>query len=206
MEVILVVVGIVVLVGLVVRLAIKSNQQMIARLEALAQRNGLTYHRAKGMSDHFIEGQRHGRRVRIWTFSTGSGKSRQGWLAAGVEPRRLGEFNFDVRPQGLGSKLATLFGAKEAVTGDRTFDERWFLQTNAPDVFAPALIGEIRTKLDAAYMNGARGHFRTEKGLVCYVEPGGFYSEPALVRLESLLPLLNDLADVAEVCADAAPR
>ncbi len=203
MQIILVVVGIVILLGLVVWLAVAANRKMIARLAALAQRQGLTYHPAKGLSDPFIEGQRHGRRVRIWTFSTGSGKSRQGWIAAGVEPRALREFTFDLRPQGLGSKFATLFGAKEAVTGDRAFDERWFLQTNAPEALAPALIGEIRAQLDAAYAAGARGHFRTEKGLVCYVEPGGFYHEPALTRIESLLPLLNDLADVAEVCAES---
>lgn len=202
MQIALVVLGIVILVALVAWAAIVSQREMIARLAALARRQGLTLHGAEGSGETYVEGVRHGRRVRIWTFTTGAGKSRQTWLAAGVEPRALGEFTFDLRPQGLLSKFSTMFGAKEAVTGDRSFDERWFLQTNAPEALAPALIGEIRGKLDAAYDAGARGHFRTEKGLVCYAELGSFHSEKPLLRLESLLPLLNDLADVAEVCAE----
>jgi hypothetical protein len=181
-----------------------SQRRMLANLTALAARQGLTVQSDGGMwSTPSLVGEQQGRRVRLWAFTTGSGKSRVSWIAAGVAPRSLGKFSFDLRPQGMFSKLGELFGAKEALTGAAAFDARWYLQTSAPDLLAAALVPEIRARLDAAFAAGARGHFRTEEGFVCYAEVGSMHSEPKVARLESLLPLLRDLADVAEVCAGA---
>jgi hypothetical protein len=43
--------------------------------------------------------------------------------------------------------------------------------------------------------------FRLEKGMVRYAEAGTFASAPACGRLEQLLPVLHDLAAIAEVAA-----
>lgn len=194
----------VVFVGLIVWAVGVSEKQMLANLRALAERQGLSLRGVDGSRLSWkpsIEGEKNGRDVRFWSFATGSGKSRQHWIAVGVRPRELGDFSFDLRPQGMLSKLSELFGAKEAKTGDAAFDERWFLGASAPDVLAAALVPEIRAKLDAAWVAGARSHFRTQEGWVCYAELGGFADARKLQRLEGLLPLLRDLTDVVEVCA-----
>jgi hypothetical protein len=46
---------------------------------------------------------------------------------------------------------------------------------------------------------GAR--YKLENGLVQYVEQGNLWSAEVLTRLERQLPLLHELADVAEVFA-----
>lgn len=193
-----------VVIGLIVWGAAVSHRRTIANLRALADRHGLQLVGAEGSAfsaQPVVEGEAQGRRVRFWSFTTGSGKHRQHWVAAGIEPRALGAFSFDLQPQGMLTKLGEMFGAKEARTGDAAFDARWFLQTNTPEALAAALVPEIRARLDEAFAAGARGHFRTEGGWVCYAELGTFGDVRRLARLEGALPLLRDLADVAEVCA-----
>jgi len=204
MEIVIFVALAVVFVGLIVWAVSISDKQMLANLRALAERQGLSLRGVDGSRLGWkpsVEGEKHGREVRFWAFTTGGGKSRQHWIAVGVRPRELGDFSFDLRPQGMLSKLSELFGAKEAKTGDAGFDERWFLGASAPDVLAAALVPEIRAKLDAARAAGAQSHFRTQEGWVCYAELGGFADAKKLQRLEGLLPLLRDLTDVVEVCA-----
>jgi hypothetical protein len=191
------------IMALFIWLAIRQQRRALALLAGVAARQGL---RLGGAADSMLTkqelaGQQHGRRVRFWTYSTGSGKSRRTWIAAGVEPRRAGLFTFELQPQGMFAKLSEFFGAKEIQVGDRAFDEQWFVRTSMPEEFRAALLPEIRGKFIAAHAAGARGKFKLEEGWVCYTEQGGFASEPAVRRLEGLLPLLHELADIAEVCA-----
>lgn len=196
------------IIAFLVWLAVRQQRRGRANLAALAQRRGLhivSDKRAFGFDDPRAEGVQDGRAVRVWTFQTGSGKSRQTWLAAAVQPRQAGELAFDLQPQGLMAKLSELFGAKEIQVGDPRFDDAWFVRTNAPQVFGAALVPEIREKLMAARAAGAKGHFQLEQGWVRYVEPGHLSSDEAVRRLERVFPVLSDLADAAEVCA-SAPR
>lgn len=202
---IVVVLAVVAVVGLLIWAGVLDRKHTVSRLRSLAERHGLQLQGADSLfSSLSLVGRKEGRSLRFWTFSTGSGKSRQSWVAVGLEVRPLGEFTFDLRPQGVLTKLSALFGAREAVIGDPAFDQRWFLRTNNPDALAAALVPEIRERLDEAYAAGARGYFRTEQGWVCYAETGTFSSDAKCARLESLIPLLRDLTDVAEVCAGAS--
>jgi hypothetical protein len=185
-----------------------ERRKTLARLGELAQRQKLEVvmpDKGAWFAPPAVAGIQAGRRVRFWTFTTGSGKSQRHWVAAGVEPRRAGRFTFKLEPQGIATRLAEWFGAKEITVGDARFDAAWFVRTNAPEVFGAALVPEIRAKLMAARERDADGDFKLEEGWVCYAEQGRFSSEATLRRLESLLPVLHDLADVAEVCADAVP-
>lgn len=193
-------------VGLVIWVAVRQSRRTVENLTALAQRQGLQLREIGSsffLSRHEVHGAHHGRGVRFWTFTTGSGKTRRHWVAVGVEPRQVGRFQFRLGPQGLFSRVAEWFGAKEITVGDAHFDAAWFVRTNAPEVFGAALVPEIRAKLMAARERGADEEFKLEEGWVCYAEQGDFSNEATVRKLESLLPVLNDLADVAEVCADA---
>jgi hypothetical protein len=183
-----------------------ARRQALASLTALAERTGLELvgDRSSWDSNSLrVEGVRQGKRVRFWAYATGSGKSRRNWIAVGVAPRRSGRLEFRLEAQGFGTKVAEFFGAKEIRVGDPAFDAAWFIRTNAPEAFAAALLPEIRVQLTAARAAGATQSFKLEDGWVSYAELGQFSDAKRLAQLESLLPLLLDLADAAEVCADA---
>ncbi|MBA4135966.1 MAG: hypothetical protein C0518_01465 [Opitutus sp.] len=190
-------------VGVLIWIGRKQHRRLLVNLEALAQRHGLKLVLSRGMTNsrQVVEGAVRGRTVRFWSFATGGGKSRQFWVAVGVQPRRVGAFTFRIEPQGIAARLAELFGAKEIQVGDPRFDEAWFVRTSHPAEFGAGLLPEIREKLMAARAAGAKGEFKCEDGFVFYVQNGFFSKDETVALLESMLPLLSDLADVAEVCA-----
>jgi hypothetical protein len=98
-----------------------------------------------------------------------------------------------------------LFGAREITVDDATFDAAWFVQTNQPEYFRAALVGEIRDQFMAARRAGASGIFQLENGVVKYAEQGTFGNAGRRQRYELIAPLLCDLADVAEVFAQERP-
>jgi hypothetical protein len=194
-------------IGLVFLVALTQARRTVANLAAVAARLGLRLHERRILgfvTGAGLEGTVQGRAVRFWSYTTGSGKSQKTWAAAGVRPRQDGGLTFRLSRQGLGTKLQELLGAKEITVGDRLFDAAWFVQTNRPADLAAALLPEIREKLMAAHRSGHRtGGFRLEQGEVVYAEQGGLHDAGRVARLEALLPVLMDLADVAEVSAEA---
>jgi hypothetical protein len=194
-------------VGALIWIGRKQHVRLLANLDALAQRHGLKVVSSRAMTNsrHVIEGPVRGRLVRFWSFTTGAGKSRRYWVAVGVQPRRLDGFTFRIERQTIAARLSEFFGAKEIVVGNPRFDEAWFVRSSHPAEFAAALLPEIQERLLAAQASGAKGEFKCEDGFVFYVQNGFFSTESTVALLESLLPVLTDLADVAEVCA-AAPR
>ena len=183
--------------------AYRQQQLANANLAALAERLGLEVVVEKQFlgSDRHAIGTQLGREIRFWAFTTGSGKSTRRWVAAGVRPRGSFALTFDLRAQGWGTKFMELFGTHEITVGDPVFDDAWFVQTNQPEFLAAALVPGIRAKL-MAQPKGARAvSVKLASGLVQYVEEGTFSKAEIGLRLESQLPLLHDLADVAEVSA-----
>jgi len=201
---VLVVLGFCAFFGLAIWAGRAQQKKALANLAALAGRLGLN---VSGGQSTFgpgpaAEGTQQGRQVRFWSYTTGSGKSRQHWVAAGVRPRADGGLNFELQPQGFGTKFMELFGVKEIQVGDQRFDDAWFVQTNQPEFLAAALVPEIREKLMQTVGPKARpGSYKLEAGVVRYAELGSFSDAALVARLESRLPLLHDLADVGEVFA-----
>jgi len=148
-----------------------------------------------------LEGQQQGRPVRYWSYATGSGKSRTNWVAVGVTVSGGDALQFDLTRQNFVSKVMELFGAREIQVGDPVFDAAWFVRTNQPEYFAAALVPAIRAKFMAeAGDRRGTGSFKLENGVVRYTELGGL-SAATVERLAAKLPLLLDLADVADVAA-----
>jgi hypothetical protein len=148
-----------------------------------------------------MEGTQAGRAIRYWTYATGSGKSRVTWVAVGVQPRATAGLQLELTRQNFGSKIMEMFGVKEVQVGDPAFDAAWFVRTNQPDFLAAALVPAIRARLLAAPAEGRSARYKLEQGPVFYAEQGAFASAAVLARLERQLPLLHELADVAEVFA-----
>lgn len=191
-------------VGLVIAAAVGQHRRVQANLAALAERLGLELVIAKkafGLTEARVEGRWQGRDVRFWTYSTGSGKSRRDWIVAGMDTPRGGDVAFELRTQGMLTKISEFFGAKEIQVGSPRFDAEWFVTTNRPTEFAAALLPEIQEKISALHATGAKGTYARKEGWVCYVEQGTFSNDAAISRLEAALPVLADLADVVDVCA-----
>jgi hypothetical protein len=182
--------------------AAKAHKKMITRMGAFAERMGFVLlPGARKMDVPRITGVMRGKQVEFFNYVTGSGKSRTHWVAVAVTPAVRVALTFRITKQGFISKLQSLFGAKEITVGDKAFDDRWFIETNKPDFFRAALLPEVRMKIDAAAA-AARKHvnieFKLEEGRVRYAEIGTF-SEETLARYEAMLPLLWELADLAEL-------
>jgi hypothetical protein len=194
------------MIGFVIWMTVKQAREATANLQALAQRLSLVYRENPGkgwMTTRTVSGLQAGREVSFHSFTTGSGKSSTTWRAVSVRPRSTGRLTFYFHRQGLVSKIEALFGAKEAVVGDAGFDAAWFLQTNDPGFVSAALVPEVRAKLMTTQAaGGPGGTFKLEKGMVRYAEMGTFSDAPACARLEQMLPVLHDLADIAEVAAE----
>ncbi len=197
------------MIGMVLWLALAQMRKAAANLQALSQRLGLVYREDKTaglVTMRTVTGLQAGREVSFHNFTTGGGKSSTTWRAVSVRPRAAGGLIFYFHRQGLAAKIEALFGAKEAVVGDAAFDAAWFLQTNEPEFVGAALVPEVRAKLMAAQAaGGPGGSFKLESGMVRYAETGTFSDASACARLEQMLPVLHDLADIAEVAAGRSP-
>lgn len=181
------------------------QRRIVGRMTALAGRQGLAVvadGRAWLGGHPRAEGQRRGRPVRFWSYVTGSGKSRRQWVAVGAAPRPPARLTFELQPQGLGTRIAEFFGAREITVGDAAFDTAWFVRTNAPESFGLLLLPEIRSRLVALRAAGGRGTVKLEDGWIRYSEEGHFGQDKVVARLEQVLPALEDLADAVEVAAD----
>jgi len=154
-------------------------------------------------------GTRRGRRVEVFAYATGSGKSRTQWCAVSASAPAAGGLTFHLQRQGFATKLVQMFGAKEITVGDAEFDRAWFIQTNQPESFGAALLPELREKIAALLRElGSQGRglqFKLEQGVVRYSEMGNFADTHRCQRIQSAADIVCDLADVAEALAEQQP-
>jgi hypothetical protein len=185
-------------------IVVQQARKSRANLQAIAGRWNLvlTEKKALGLTtDRELRGETAGRPLRFWTFSTGSGKSRTSWCAVSVQAQPTNRLTFELRQQGFATKMMKLFGVKPVPLGDAAFDTAWFLQTSQPDYLRAAFGPEIRGKLMSARDIGAPGNYKLEFGAMRYAEQGSFSNDATCRRLERQIPLLQDLADLADVFA-----
>ncbi|MEY4487805.1 MAG: hypothetical protein RIQ79_313 [Verrucomicrobiota bacterium] len=181
-------------------LGYRAQKRIAAEFAAWVAAQGLTALQGRWWSTPLeANGTRAGRQVRVHTFTTGSGKSRQTWLSAGVRAGADGRLELSIVRQGFGTKISEWFGAKEVTVGDAEFDGRWFIKSNRETFIQAALLPEIRARIDAVAALGGRAlKIEVKGGWATYVERGGV-SKKSLHRVELALPLLEELATLAEV-------
>jgi hypothetical protein len=147
-----------------------------------------------------VDGELRGRKVRFFEFSTGSGKNRTGWSAVGVACANPHGLKLQLVGQNFLTNLGKHFGMQDVTLGDPAFDEKFVVQTNAPEFLGAALLPEIRDPLlrHWPFMLG-RTTLKIEGDEVVYAETGGFTDEKMLQRMKSLLDVLIALAALPEV-------
>ncbi len=208
METFFAVLYVAVIIGVVVLLVMMRERKVTRNLTGLAARTGLRFRSSKenetGVGSS-VEGEFLGRPARFWTYATGAGKSRTEWVAVSVRLAGGSRLTMQLKPQGFGTKVAELFGAKEIEVGDPRFDGEWFIRTKSPATCRAALLPEIRERLMTFRQAGARGMFTVEAGAARYHEAGSYSSDRTTARLETILPLLRDLAEAAEGSEAALP-
>ncbi|HZP59714.1 MAG TPA: hypothetical protein VFB27_05265 [Opitutaceae bacterium] len=189
--------------GLVIWSAWIQKRKAAANLQKLAAQLGLEFLPARGwLARPSVAGTRRGKVVQIFNYTTGSGKSQTTWSAARVQLAAPGPLTFKLKKRGVASKLTALFGARDISVGDADFDRAWFVQTNQPEFLCAALLPELREKLMAARRAGASGAFELTGAEVKYAEIGSFATAKRTDRFATLIDLLGDLADVADVAAE----
>ncbi len=181
-------------------LGFRAQKRMAAEFAAWVAAQGLTALQGRWWSTPLeANGTRAGRQVRVHTFTTGSGKSRQTWLSAAVRAGAGGRMELSLMRQGFGTKISEWFGAKEVTVGDAVFDGHWFIRSNRAEFIQAALLPEIRTRIDeVAALGGNSLKIEVKGGWATYVERGGV-SRKSLHRVELALGLLEELATLAEV-------
>ena len=192
--------------GLALAFGARQIRRSRQHLEALAAQTGLGLQELPKQLGFRqvpeVQGVSRGKAVRVYAYHTGSGKSRTDWAAVAATPARPSALTFRIAPQGFGTKVAALFGAREIEVGDPAFDRHWFIQTNAPDYLRAALIPELRAKLAQIVAQGGDGTCETTEGTIRYAERGWFSDRRRAERYAAVLEAVCDLADIAEVYAD----
>ena len=147
-----------------------------------------------------VDGERGGRAVRFFTFTTGSGKSRQTWQACGVSCENPHGLTFQLGTQNALSRLGILLGMQDVQVGDAAFDERFVVKTNAPDFLRAALLPEVRDSLLQCWGARATGsHVKLAGNEVVYAENGSFADTAVVDRMKAVVEPLLALAALPEV-------
>lgn len=137
-----------------------------------------------------IEGTVAGTPLRVYTYSTGSGKSRTSWVAIEATVLNPQGLSFRLTREGLGSAIAKAFGAQDVETGDRVFDERYRIKASDPAFLKAALLPELRKPLLAEGIWDGSATFQLELSSLKYVEVGTLSCEATQKRIERWLPIL----------------
>jgi hypothetical protein len=187
-----------------VALAVWSVRKTRDGLARLARDLGLQLHEKPPVlglfrSTPMVDGELGGRKVRFFELCTGSGKSRQTWSAVSVGCANPHDFRLRLGPQSFLTKLGEKFGLQDVSVGDPPFDEKFVVQTNAPEFLRAALLPEMRDPLLRHWPAGLAGaSLKIEGGEVVYADCMPFSDEKLLLRMESLVDVLIALAALPE--------
>lgn len=190
---------------LIVVLGARATRRTRENLSRLALDLGLQLHERPPVLGLFramptVDGERGGRKVRFFQFSTGSGKNRTVWSAVGVSCANPHGLQLRLGAQSFLTVLGEKFGLQDLRLGVQPFDDKFVVQTNAPDFLRAALLPEIREQL-LRYWPFKLGSstLKIEGGEVVYAERGSFSDEKLIGRMKSLLDSLLALAALPEV-------
>lgn len=147
-----------------------------------------------------VRGQYGGRTLRFFSFTTGSGKSRQVWQALGLSCANPHGLTLQLGSQNFLSAIGTMLGMQDVQVGDAAFDQRFVVKTSDPDYLRAALLPELRAELLQRWSQRCMGaNVKLSGGEIVYAELGSFAETAVAERMKALLPPLSALATLPEV-------
>jgi len=181
----------------------KQAQRARQNLAGLAQQYGLALPPEKkgffaGLSSPSLGGSVRGRQLRIYNYTTGSGKNRTTWCALAVSVRNPGRLTLKVSRENLLTRAGRMFGVDDVATGDPAFDQEFYVKSNDAGYVRAAFLPEVRSQISTAWQQGARGTIKLDGGEITYAEAGTFTSAKICQRWPTMIDLAFLLADVVE--------
>jgi hypothetical protein len=189
--------------ALVIGLARRQQRRGRANLAKLAQELGLP---APIVPQGFwaalkaieLGGNHRGRLLRIYNYTTGSGKNRTTWCALALSVSNPSKLTLGVSRENVFTRVGRVFGVDDVATGDKAFDEQFYVKSNDPAYVRAALLPEIRERIAAVAKDGARGTISVDGNEIKYSEVGTFASDKVCGRFPSLVEVAVLLAEVVE--------
>lgn len=185
-------------------LKIVAERQAIDNAQALGARLSLEYHGPRRIfilcsPDQWLEGRRGNRSVRVWTYTTGFGRSRMRWMAAGVGLTVESPAQFELRPASFTTKMLAWCKKSPTYTGDEAFDRQWYLHTTDARLVL-SLTDPVRRMLRNLPTNNSSRVSISNKTLF-YAEHGSFLWKHSVRQMERYLPVMLELAAAMETAA-----
>lgn len=184
---------------------LRQEKDAKANLTRLGDKLGLRLDvQGRFFKKYRLVGELRGKTAEFFSYTTGSGKSQQRWVAIAVGVKATSGLAFSLkRKMSIFEFIARMFRKNSVETGDVVFDKAWALTTNQPDFMRAALLAEMREKILRLSGGGlSSANYQYNFHTVQYSEQGSFGSAKLCARLEEIAGLVCDLADVVEVYAE----
>lgn len=149
-----------------------------------------------------LAGMVRGRRVRIYSYSTGSGKNRTQWCAIAAVVKNTSGITLRISKENVFTRVGRTFGLDDVATGDAGFDRQFYLKSNKPGFVRIAFFPEIRERFANAWNAHARGSISADGNEVKYAETGSFSKAAVCGRFPGMVELVCDVCDLVETCRE----
>lgn len=145
-----------------------------------------------------LEGRLRGRSIRIYSYTTGSGKNRSHWCAVQVAAENNRKLSLTVSQENMFTKLGEKLGFDQATVGDDVFDRKFYLKCSDEEFLRAGLIPEVRSGFVSVWKQGARGRVTVEGECIKFAELGSFSDNRICSRIPAISGLLCDLGEIVE--------
>jgi hypothetical protein len=191
--------------ALILVAAQKQRKRARENLAKLAQRLGLQIHDPEKRSvfqsaTTSLSGTFRGRQLRVFSYSTGSGKNRTQWCAIASSVNNPSGLTVRISRENVFTRVGRKIGVDDVAVGDAAFDREFYVKSNKPDFIRVALIPEVRQRITNFWNSRARGALEVSASEVKYAEVGSFATESVCARFPEAAEVVCDLGEVTEAC------
>jgi len=159
--------GVAVVIGLLIWAGVRWSKKIEAEWLAFASRRNLRLVKGTWKQTSFMEGEEHGVRLKLDTYTISTGKSSQTFTRVTATASGVPADLF-VTQEGLGAKIAKAFGGQDVDSGDAAFDKAYRVR-GPEDVCLSKLVPEARAAL---LTSAAKNVTKIEKGQLTLVRSG----------------------------------
>ncbi len=166
-------------------------------MEPFSQRHGLQYQAPSFIFIGYpsITGMYRGHAIRIHMYRRGTGKNSRTYTALEVTPAQRSDLRFHIYEASLWSTVAKMFGMQDVEIGDESFDKRFIIKTNNPQMLATFLNPALRESFQALADKYTSWEIEFNGTIFSYHRKGSFGNPKMVAEIEEMMPFCCDLAD-----------